>query len=428
MHSRTAKAIFTLGAKYRNPSLWKEYERLKESEWLSASKLHDLQIERASRFFKFVGKHSEYYKKIFDKIGFNPENFVSIESITKIPEITKTQLINDNKKIHTDFNFGKIFVAETSGTTGTALKFIKNETWDSINRANVMRAYDWYGVKPWDRYGYFWGYDIASMQAVKVKIMDRLQNRFRIFRYDKQSIENFANRLVSAVYVAGYSSMIYEVAKLINVLDLVKPQLKLVKGTSEMILDVYQPEVKAAFGRNIVSEYGAAESGLVAFECPEGNMHINIEDVIIETDEDGEIIITNLASYSFPIIRYRLGDIVKVSNEACQCGRSHPILKEIAGRKGSVVIGKDGSYPALTFYYVFKNLALHNSILLNYKAVQKEKGNVQLFIEGHENNRHENLLMDELLKYFDRDVDFSIKYISNFDKQRGKTQYFESLL
>lgn len=428
MHSNIAKAIFITGAKNRNPSLWNEYDRLKSTEWLSLSQLRNIQLERARKFFDFVGKHSYYYKKVFIKKNFSASRFDSIDSLKIIPSITKSQLIKNNNALHSDYDFGKSFIAETSGTTGNALKFKKNEQWDSINRANLMRAYDWYGVKPWDRCGYFRGYDIAHRHAAKVKFMDLLQNRFRIFSYDSKSIEEFSSKLESATYMAGYSSMIYQVAKLINALETEKPRVKLIKGTSEMILDVYQPEVINTFGSKIVSEYGAAESGLIAFECPAGNMHINLEDVILEIGDDDEILVTNLASYSFPIIRYQLGDAVKLSNKKCKCGRAHPIIKEIVGRKGPKVVGNSGIYPALTFYYVFKNLAIHNSMPLNYKVVQNEKGRVGIFIEGSENSRHESSIMNELCKYFGQDIIFSVKFVKYFNHQGNKTQYFESTL
>ena len=88
--------------------------------------------------------------------------------------------------------------------------------------------------------------------------------------------------------------MIYEVAKIVNELEL-KDQfnLKLIKGTSEKIYEKYQEEVKKAFGAKIVSEYGAGESGLIAFECPENNkMHINMQNVILE-EINGESVVTN---------------------------------------------------------------------------------------------------------------------------------------
>lgn len=148
----------------------------------------------------------------------------------------------------------------------------------------MFRGYKWYGVDPWDRNGYFGGYNIDKKQKLKTAFLDELQNRFRIFSYDEEHIRKFVEKLRGAVYVEGYSSMVYEVAKIVNRLGINNDfHLKMLKGTSEKIYDSYQDEVKKAFGQKIVSEYGSAESGLIAFECPEGgHMHINMENVIVE--------------------------------------------------------------------------------------------------------------------------------------------------
>ena len=94
--------------------------------------------------------------------------------------------------------------------------------------------------------------------------------------------------------------------------------IKMIKGTSEKYSINYQEEVKKAFGTKIVSEYGATESGVIAFECPEGNMHINMEGVLVEEIEN-EIVVTNLQMTSFPLIRYKLGDYIQLAPESKQC-------------------------------------------------------------------------------------------------------------
>jgi len=428
MQSTLAKAIFRVGAAYRCPSLFEEYRRAKESEWLTPAELKELQLQRAILFLSFARKHSRYYRRMFDEYGFVPEDITNVDELERLPTIEKSDLVRFNSEIHTDYDFVRTFRAETSGTTGSALDFRKNERWDAINRAQMMRSYDWYGVKPWHKNGYLWGYNIGPRQIWKVRLLDALQNRFRIFSYGAEEIVNFADRLRNASYVAGYSSMIYEVAKAINARGIEGPPLKLVKGTSEMILDAYQPDVRRAFGMRMVSEYGAAEAGLIAFECPEGSMHVNVENIIVETDAEDAIIVTNLASYSFPVIRYRLGDTVRLTNDGCSCGRAHPIISDIVGRRGSTVQGESGRYPALTFYYVFKNLALEKSILLNYKAVQKIPGRVVVLVEGRANGRYEVDIREELAKYFNDDVTFEIHFQNQLDRTQRKMQYFESHL
>lgn len=270
-----------------------------------------------------------------------------------------------------------------------------------------MRGYSWHGVNVWDKNGYFWGYNINAKKKLKVRIQDFLQNRFRLFSYDENNIRKFVHKLKSATYLSGYSSMIYEVAKIINSekIDTNHFKLKMIKGTSEKIFDSYQTEVQKAFGLRIISEYGAAESGIIAFECPHGNMHINTEGVYVE-EENGEIIITNLVARSFPIIRYKLGDYItlKSGDFKCSCGMQHPVIESVTGRVGKLVYGKEKNYPSLTFYYVFKNLALEHKIELNYQVQQFEKGKLIVLIEQKLSNYEKNLLANEFDKYFKTDI------------------------
>ncbi len=47
--------------------------------------------------------------------------------------------------------------------------------------------------------------------------------------------------------------------------------------------------------------------------------------------EKGELVITMLAKEALPIIRYRVGDITRVLEEECGCGRTHPRIGRIQG-------------------------------------------------------------------------------------------------
>jgi len=418
--------IYKIGVRYRNPSLWQYYIFLKNSETWNSGQLQQFQFDRCKDFLKFVYKYSDYYKLVFDAVGFVPSMMQSLDDMKVIPIIDKSVLLDKNKEIHTKYKFKKVRLSETSGTSGQVLKFYRNEEWDSANRAAMFRGYSWYDVYPWDRNGYFWGYNIDKKAQCRTKILDVLQNRFRVFSYDEEHIRIFANKLKKAKYLNGYSSMIYETAKLINQLGISDIyNLKMIKGTSEKIYDNYDDEVKKAFGHKIISEYGSAESGLIAFECPEcGNMHINIENVIVE-EENGEIVVTNLLSRSFPIIRYKLGDSILLADENfnCPCGRNHPILLDVQGRIGKSIYGKTKKYPSLTFYYVFKNLALNKKIALNYQAKQREKGKIILNIEQDSPECIYDL-QAEIDKYFGKDVDFEINWGKTIHAHNGKLRDF----
>lgn len=427
LNPRMAEMLFRAGAGRRNPTLFDTYERLKVQESLSSEDLHQLQLERLSQLLSFAGRHSPFYRRRFEEVGFEPSRLSRLEDLRSLPVVQKRDLIRHGEEIHARSSFPGARLAETSGTSGEALEFLRSETWDSANRASVMRFYDWYGVKLWDRHGYLWGYDIDPRRAFPVRLADALQNRFRLFTYAADEIRRFARQLSGAKYLAGYSSMIHEVGRLIVEAGLPRPRLALVKGTSENILDVYRDTAREAFGQPLRSEYGAAEAGIIAFECPDGALHLNIDNVVLEMDEDGRALVTNLNSHSFPVIRYALGDrIVLRQGVQCVCGRPYPVLDEVQGREGGVVVGREQQYPALTFYYVFKNLAMKQGVFLNYRAEQEEPGTLDLLIEGLENRRHEAEVMEEVSKYFGDDLTVCVDFRPSIRVPGRKAVYFIS--
>ncbi len=421
-----SKWIYKIGQQFRNPSLEREYQFLKETEKWSLAQLEAHQLKQLQKMVSFAYLYSPYYKRKFDALGIQPSAIKRLQDIAKLPVLTKQDVITFNAEIHTRYPFKKQFKANTSGSSGAALNYLREEETDSFNRAVIQRGYSWFGVHPSDRNGYFWGFNFSFFQKIKTRILDTLQNRFRLFSYQKKEVKGFIHKLQKATYIQGYSSMIYETAKQINQQQLPKPkQLKLVKGTSEKIFDSYQDEVVKAFGQKMISEYGAAETGIIAFECPKGNMHITMEGVLVE-EIDNEIIVTNLKLKSFPFIRYKLGDYIALdkTNKICKCGLSHQILNEVTGRVGSSIYGKKEMYPSLYLYYIFKNLAKKHHLKLNYQVVQKEKGKLEFFVVEKLSDKELQLLENEICSYFKADIDYTIaQNIKNKDFTQKKKSF-----
>jgi phenylacetate-CoA ligase len=408
----TFQFIFNIGSRLRNPSLKEKLLFLKDSQSWDLDQLISFQIKRLNDLLVFSNQYSNFYRSHFQKNGINLK-IKYLEDLKQIPPITKNELIMHNDDIHTKYKFKKTFFSETSGSTGQVLTFNKNEEWDSENRAAMYRAYNWYNVKPWEYNIYMWGYNIDKKKQKKIRVMDFIQNRYRIFDYNTDSLRLLVDKISNTSYIHGYSSMIYELAKIINAqkIKTFSKTLKMIKGTSEKIFSHYNQEIEKAFGIKMISEYGAAEAGLISFECRFGNMHINMENVIVEEEND-EIIVTNLASLSFPIIRYKLGDYVKLlpSQKYCECGLKHPIIDEVRGRVGKNIYGLHKIYPSLTFYYIFKNLYFEKGIKLSYQCIQKEKGYLLVLIKEKYSENLEMLIKSEFEKYFKEDVQLRIKF------------------
>lgn len=425
------KLIYKAGVRLRNPSLSSCYQELKLTEFASSDKLKDLQCKKLAELCQFCYLHSSYYKDIFDNLGLDPfKEKVDFEFLSKLPILKKESLIKYNASIHTidSFNFKKMFFSETSGSTGQALTFYKDEEWDSFNRASINRGLSWYNIKPWYKNGYFWGFNFSLLNKFKIKFLDSLLCRFRLFSYSDDDLNKFLVKSKKAVYLEGYSSMIYEVAKLANKKEVKLNNIKFIKGTSEKIYDHYHLETKKAFGQKIVSEYGSAESGIIAFECPVGNMHLNEETCIVE-NVDGRAIVTNLVAKSFPTIRYDLGDYIELSTAQCSCGRSHKVLKEVTGRVGKNILGMNHEkFPSLTLYYVFKNLALNSGVELAYRCEQHQVGYLKVFIESNITEKLSMLLQQEFHKYFQESIKCEFITVDTVRVPGRKLKDFESFI
>jgi len=93
--------------------------------------------------------------------------------------------------------------------------------------------------------------------------------------------------------------------------------------------------IEEAWGAKCYDHAGASEVGAHSFECEAqpGGTHIIESEFIVEVfdkftgkpvaeGERGELVITNLGRWGFPILRYRTGDVVQVNTETCACGRT----------------------------------------------------------------------------------------------------------
>lgn len=423
------KLIYTWGTRLRNPRLFAHFGELVSTDFLSREELDKISEERLSSLLKWAYRNSPFYKKAMEAIDFNPENGIDWTKFRQLPVVSKSDLINYNSDIQVNpASFEKIFYCESSGTSGQVLSFIRDENWDSFIRAAQLRGYSWYGIKPWDFNIYFWGYNLGFLKRLKLRLMDFLVNRYRIFNYDESSLKKLRKKARNASYIEGYSSMVYEMAKLIPSEGVSFPRLKMVKGTSEKIFPHYLAEVRRAFKLDMISEYGAAEAGIIAFECPKGTMHIVEEGVYVEVSESNEIIVTNLVSNSFPIIRYSLGDavILGAQEEFCTCGRNHRVIKEVTGRVGKNILGKSNLYPSLTLYYVFKNIFFQYHQSIDYQAIQYQKGELEIHTLKELSSAQKNWVLAETKNYFGADLDITFKVASTFRMEKGKLKDFIS--
>jgi phenylacetate-CoA ligase len=125
------------------------------------------------------------------------------------------------------------------------------------------------------------------------------------------------------------------------------PWLKLIVATGEPLFDFQRKLIQSVFGVPISVEYSSREAGLIANECPQGGLHIFAEGMYVEvleagSDGRGEIVISNLDSFTLPLIRFRTGDLGVLESSDCPCGRSLPRLTCVEERQTDFLVTPGG--------------------------------------------------------------------------------------
>jgi len=266
-----------------------------------------------------------------------------------------------------------VYLNKTSGSSGTPFVFAKDKYSHALTWASNIMRFGWFGIDFNHSYqARFYGIPMDFIGYQKERFKDFLSHRYRfpVFDLSDEVLEKFLQKFKTKKfdYLNGYTSSIVLFAKYLEnkniVLKDISPTLKACFVTSEMLFESDKKLLEKQFGIPIISEYGASELDLIAFENPKGEWQVNAETLFVEIlDEnnnsvphgtEGKIVITSLYNKANPFIRYEIGDIGILDEKSTP---QKPILKKLIGRTNDVAILPSGKKsPGLTFYYVTKSI------------------------------------------------------------------------
>jgi phenylacetate-CoA ligase len=149
----------------------------------------------------------------------------------------------------------------------------------------------------------------------------------------------------------SYSLYLAEVAQEIG-LDLAQMNLRIGFLGAEPWTEQMRSQIEERLGIIALDLYGLSEvtGPGVAVEClQQAGLHL-FEDhflaEIVDPDtgaqlsngEYGELVLTTLTKRAMPVIRYRTGDITRLTRERCACGRTLARMDRISGRTDDMII------------------------------------------------------------------------------------------
>jgi phenylacetate-CoA ligase len=293
-----------------------------------------------------------FYKKAFREAGITQDSIKSLADVEKLP-FTRKQDLRDGYP----FGFFAVPLPEvnrihtTSGTTGkpTVVGYTKNDldSWADLIARNMTMV----GVRKGDvfqnmvNYGMFTGglgFHYGAEKMGCTVIPSATGNT-------KRQIEMIHDFGVNVIHCTpSYAMHLSEVAE---ETDFSMDSLKIGLFGAEPWSETMRRELERRLDVTAFDSYGLSElfGPGVAFECPERNgLHIWHDAYLTEIidpasgerlgpGERGELVVTPLTKEAMPLIRYRTGDVTKLLEDRCACGRGTKIAR-ITGRSDDMLV------------------------------------------------------------------------------------------
>ena len=420
-----------------------------EKECMDRAELEQLQFERLQATIARVYMNVPFYRKKFDELGIDPDEFRSLEDIRKLPFTVKNDLrdsypyglfavpLRDVVRIHA-----------SSGTTGmsTVVGYTKNDikTWSNL----VARVLTAGGVTKDDVVQIAFGYSLftggfglhygaervgasvipisSGNTARQIKIMQDFRTTALV------CTPSYAMLIADTIQEAGIS---------INSLSL-KYGLFGAEPWSEKMRQEIQDKLKIIATDN----YGLSEvmGPGVAGECLERNgLHINEDHFFVEIinpetlesvrpGETGELVITTLTKEAFPVIRFRTRDLTRlIVTEPCPCGRKTMKMSRVMGRTDDMLIIKGVNvFPSQIESVLFniEGTEPHYQIIIDRKGplddvtVQVEVSESIFFDEMKKQNELIRLIKHKLASELGISVEIKLVEKKTLERSEGKAK------
>lgn len=421
--------------------------RFNRSNYEQVKKVRDKNFRRLMKYAHTV----PLYKKKYKEAGIHLDDIKRFEDIEKLPIISRKDIIENFPKGVIKPGLEKYsMLVNTSGSTRNPVTYYT----DPIT---IMKALILY-VRELMHYGLNWNKSKITLIANFYEQSGPTQyfesgaqsTMGSIFSFDNFQYLNADDDLVEMIkqidkfqpeFIGGFPGPIRHLALLKNKGYGKNVNPKAFFSSGGIIHKHEKKFVEETFNAKVYDIYGSTEGGAIAFECEEGNYHINSdylyleaidkEGKAIEKGKSGKLAFTRLYGRGTPLIRYTgMGDIITLGSEPCNCGIPTDVLKEIHGRTKETLVLPDKSlvFPKQIHECVGEVIySLKASKVSRAQIVQEAFDKLEILVIIDEEQRNappsDEMLFKKFKSNFEKlvgpDVDVTVKEVK---KLRGEDE------
>lgn len=425
--------------RYKYGNSFKKYsEFLKESQYWSNEKLKEYQAEKIREILKYANDNTKFYNHLIKENGVNINSSNIFEEIKKLPILKKNVAIENYNNIITNIQESNKLIFYSSGTTGTAIHI--PATKEALEREY---AFKWQfqsvaGAKFKDKFAYFTGHYVIPIKEKKppfwIKDYNENSIRFSIYHLSEKNIESYVNAFnkFSPKFITGYPSAFYTFVRLAKEKHLEIKPVEAVFSASEVLHNYQKELVEDYLQTKVYKWYGQVELTENIHECEYRKLHVKEEYGYLELlrvdggdaepGEYGNAIGTGFSNKAFPLIRYYMGDIMKLAEEQkCECGRGGRIIEDIIGRDEDIILTPSGNYVG-RLDFVFKPI----EHVKESQIIQEDINNIKILVVATEefNKNDELLIKEKMAERVGDEMNFTVEKIDSIPRDKnGKIRY-----
>jgi phenylacetate-CoA ligase len=428
--------------RYQEPLHSQMCAELEKSQWWSASEQQELVYRRLQRMLAWAYQQTDYYRELFDRIGFDPGASWSFDDFRRIPLLTRDDIREHGERmVAGSIPRNEIFPVYTSGTTSSPLRLYGQRRHVVADWAHWTRFRSWCGFKvkepritfngrifvpPHQKQPPFWRYNAAERQL--------LMSAFHVSADAAGSFIDRINRY-RPVHIDGYVASLYTLARFIIESGVTVHSPGSIITYSETLFPHQKAAIESAFGCQVHNQYGHSESVCWAGECPEGGFHINEEFGYLEVirqdgepagdGERGEIVGTGFHCFGMPIIRYATSDLAVASQRTCSCGRGSRLLDSVEGRVLDVIVTPSGRHiPPTALTLLFDKASVLNIKESQVAQVAADQVEVRVVPHAAFRSEHEAGIIADLRRVLGDEMSIRVEVRESIPRTRaGKFRF-----
>ncbi len=415
--------LLPMYSRLRNRQYLEHLRLLEASQWWPAGELRDFQWTELRKLLQVAFRSVPYYQKKYK--GIDLEEIRSWDDFSRLPILTRADVNEHRAELCSRSFRGTLLPHATGGSSGSPTQFyITYESYD-WRLAAKDRAYSWSGLDLGKRSGYLWGAPVGKVSRIhlaKERLHAAVDRRLVVNTFVQSSEFWFTVyqrlRRFSPRVLVGYVSSLEQFASYLDSAGLFLPSLKSIITAAEPLFDPARKRIETVFRTPVFATYGSREFMSLAAECEcHYGYHINAENVIIETTENGasepsQVIVTDLHNYGMPFVRYAIGDLGTIDQSQCRCGRGLPRLKNIEGRVLDSLRTADGKVvPGEFFPHLLKELPE----IVHYQVQQQRQDYLVISAVLGEplQSTSRRLLQHEIARVFGPGMKWEVKPVSS---------------